>query len=64
MRTTITIDDELMERAAELTGIKERSALVRSGLESLVRLEVGRRLAALGGSDPAAEAAPRSRDTA
>lgn len=64
MRTTITIDDELMERAAELTGITERSALVRSGLESLVRLEVGRRLAALGGSDPAAEAAPRSRDAA
>ncbi len=61
MRTTVTVDDDLMERAAELTGIEERSSLVRAGLETLVRVEAGRRLAALGGSDPDAAAAPRRR---
>ena len=64
MRTTVTIDDDLMAKAAELTGISERSALIRSGLETLVRLEAGRRLAALGGVDPSAEAAPRLRSSA
>lgn len=59
MRTTVTIDDELVERASELTGITERSALVRTGLETLVRVESARRLAALGGTDPDATAAPR-----
>jgi len=59
MRTTVTLDDALVERAAELTGITERTSLLRSGLESLIRVEAGRRLAALGGSDPAAAAAPR-----
>ncbi|MCV7122928.1 type II toxin-antitoxin system VapB family antitoxin [Mycobacterium lacus] len=61
MRTTITLDDALVDRAAELTGIRERSALVRAGLETLIRVESARRLAALGGSDPAATAAPRRR---
>ncbi|MDQ6523787.1 type II toxin-antitoxin system VapB family antitoxin [Nocardioides sp. LHD-245] len=61
MRTTVTVDDDLMERAAELSGIEERSSLVRAGLETLVRVEAGRRLAALGGSDPDATAAPRRR---
>lgn len=61
MRTTVTLDDELLARASELTGITEKAALVRAGLEALVRLEAARRLAALGGSDPAAEAAPRRR---
>lgn len=64
MRTTVTIDDKLMERARELTGIDERSALLRAGLESLIRVESARRLAALGGSDPDATAAPRRRGTA
>ncbi|MFV0432980.1 MAG: type II toxin-antitoxin system VapB family antitoxin [Leucobacter sp.] len=64
MRTTITIDDALFEEAVELTGITETSALLRSGLETLVRLEHGRRLSALGGSDPGAEAAPRDRAAA
>ncbi|GAA3678436.1 hypothetical protein GCM10022237_42320 [Nocardioides ginsengisoli] len=63
MRTTVTVDDDLVERAAELSGIEERSALVRAGLEALVRVEAGRRLAALGGSDPDATAAPRRRAT-
>ena len=61
MRTTVTLDDDLLARAQELTGIKERSALIRDAVELLVRIESGRQLAALGGSDPGAEAAPRSR---
>ena len=64
MRTTVTLDDDLLARAEELTGVKERSALIREAVELLVRIESGRQLAALGGSDPAAEAAPRSRQRA
>ncbi|MDL5157419.1 type II toxin-antitoxin system VapB family antitoxin [Actinomycetospora termitidis] len=61
MRTTVTLDDDLVAHATELTGIAERSALLRAGLETLVRIESARRLAALGGSDPATTAAPRRR---
>ena len=64
MRTTVTIDDELVAKAAELTGIDERSALLRHGLETLIELESARRLALLGGSDPTATAAPRHREGA
>lgn len=64
MRTTVTLDDDLLERAAALTGITERTALLRSGLETLIRIESGRRLAALGGSDPGAAAPPRRRTAA
>jgi Arc/MetJ family transcription regulator len=64
VRTTVTIDDELLARAAELTGITERSALLRDGLETLIRVESAKRLAALGGSDSNATAAPRRRDGA
>lgn len=64
MRTTVTLDDDLLARAEELTGIRERSALIREAVELLVRIETGRQLAALGGSDSAAEAAPRSRQRA
>lgn len=62
MRTTVTLDDDLVARAQELTGTTERSALIRESLELLVRIESGRRLAALGGSDPSAAAGPRRRD--
>lgn len=61
MRTTVTIDDALLAKAAELTGVKERSTLLRDGLLALVRVESARRLAALGGADPQAAAAPRRR---
>jgi Arc/MetJ family transcription regulator len=64
VRTTVTIDDELLARATELTGITERSALLRDGLETLIRVESAKRLAALGGSDSDATAAPRRRDGA
>lgn len=61
MRTTVTIDDELWAKASELSGVTERSALVREGLATLVRVESARRLAALGGSDKSATSAPRRR---
>ncbi|WP_040282122.1 type II toxin-antitoxin system VapB family antitoxin [Tessaracoccus massiliensis] len=62
MRTTVTLDEELLEKASKLTGISERSALLREGLNALIRAESARRLAALGGSDPDAAAPHRRRD--
>lgn len=61
MRTTVTLDDHLMEIAAELTGIQERSELIRHAVNTLIQLESGRRLAALGGKDKTASAPPRRR---
>ena len=61
MRTTLNIDDNLLGEASRLTGITEKTALVRMGLEALVRREAGKRLAAMGGSDPRASPAPRKR---
>lgn len=52
MRTTVTVDDELMGKASQLTGRNETSALVRLDLEALVERESAKRLAALGGTDP------------
>lgn len=63
MRTTVTIDDELLARAAKLTGVTERTSLIREGLETLIRVESAKRLAALGGSDRAAQAPRRDRGT-
>lgn len=53
MRTTLNIDDDLVKRAGRLTGVKEKTALVRMGLESLIARESSRRLAELGGSEKA-----------
>ncbi|MFW0152223.1 type II toxin-antitoxin system VapB family antitoxin [Mycobacterium sp. smrl_JER01] len=61
MRTTVTIDDDLLAKAAELTGVHENVALLKQGLQTLIRVESARRLAALGGSDSEAKAAPRRR---
>jgi len=61
MRSTINLDDNLMERAKSLTGTKETAALVRQALETLVRVESGKRLIALGGTMPEADVAPRRR---
>ena len=61
MRATVAIDDDLLKTAQEYTGIKERTALIRVALTTLVQVEAARRLIALGGSDPNAEAAPRRR---
>lgn len=51
MRTTLNIDDELIKKAAGLTGIKDKTSLVHLGLEALIELESYRRLAALGGTE-------------
>jgi Arc/MetJ family transcription regulator len=61
MRTTLAIDDELLAAAQAYTGLTEKSAIVREALRALVQREAGRRLAALGGSDPDAAAPPRRR---
>lgn len=62
MRTTVTIDDDLIEQAMALSGTRETSALVRQGLRALIEQESARRLAKLGGSDPSATGAPRDRE--
>lgn len=51
MRTTLNIDDELVAKASELTGVEERTALVRMGLEALIAQKSARRLARLGGTE-------------
>jgi Arc/MetJ family transcription regulator len=61
MRTTLNIDDSLLAEAARLTGVSEKTALVRLGLEALVERESARRLAALAGCDKDARPAPRRR---
>jgi Arc/MetJ family transcription regulator len=61
MRSTLNIDEHLVEEARRLTGIKEKTALVKAGLEALIAREVGRRLIALGGTQPHLEAVPRRR---
>jgi len=61
VRTTINIDDELLHRALELTGIEEKTAIVRQGLEALIARESSRRLAKLGGSDSDLKDIPRRR---
>ena len=60
-RTTLLIDDSLVEKAGKLTGINEKTALVRAGLEALIARESARRLAALGGKEPDMEPIPRRR---
>lgn len=62
MRTTLNIDDELLARAAELTGIKMKTALVRLGLEALIARESAKRLAALGGTEKQLQMIPRRRN--
>ena len=61
MRTTLIIDDELVDRARALTGIQEKTALVQAGLEALIAREAGKRLAALGGTQPKLPNVPRRR---
>ncbi len=51
MRTTLNIEDKLLSKAAKLTGIKEKTSLVRLGLEALIASESSRRLAKLGGTE-------------
>ena len=61
MRTTVTLDDELLAKATRLTGALDRSAVLREGLKALIERESARRLAKLGASQPRLKAVPRRR---
>ncbi len=61
MRTTLIIDDALLERARKLSGIREKTALVHAGLDALIARESARRLSALGGTEPSIDAPRRRR---
>lgn len=61
MRTTLNIEDELINKASKLTGIKEKTSLVRLGLESLIARESGKRLANLRGTEKGLKMIPRRR---
>jgi Arc/MetJ family transcription regulator len=61
VRTTINLDDELLEEARRITGIKERTALIHEGLRALIERESARRLARLGGSEAQLQPVPRRR---
>jgi Arc/MetJ family transcription regulator len=61
MRTTLVLDDDLLAKAQALTGVKEKTLLVREALKALIERESARRLARLGGSEPQLEASRRRR---
>ena len=63
MRTTLNIDDDLLAEAQTITGVKEKTALVREGLRALIRQESARRLALLGASEPQLKPVGRRRST-
>lgn len=64
MRTTLALDDELVAKAQQFTGLKEKSALVREALTALIERESARRLARLGGSEPQLVQTPRRQSAA
>lgn len=59
MRTTLNIDDRLIEKASAMTGIEEKTTLVKLGLEALISRESAKRLARLGGTEKQLEPIPR-----
>lgn len=61
MRTTLILDEALIEKARGLTGVVEKTSLVHEGLRALIARESARRLAALGGTEPSLKSAPRRR---
>jgi len=61
MRTTLNIDNEILEKASRLTGVKEKTSLVRLGLEALIARESSKRLAKLGGTEDNLRSIPRRR---
>ena len=63
MRTTLALDDDLVAEAQRLTGTTEKTALVREALTALIERESAKRLAQLGGSEPAAQAVSRRQST-
>ncbi|MDP9291792.1 MAG: type II toxin-antitoxin system VapB family antitoxin [Verrucomicrobiota bacterium] len=62
MRTTLNLDDALLNAALDATGERQKTKVIHLGLQALVRQRAARRLAALGGTSPAASAAPRRRE--
>ncbi len=61
VRTTLALDDDLLAKAQAFTGLKEKSSLVREALKALIERESAKRLALLGGSEPALKPIPRRR---
>ena len=61
VRTTLNIEDSLIDKAAKLTGITEKTSLVRLGLEALIAAESAKRLAKLGGTEKQLRSIPRRR---
>jgi hypothetical protein len=61
MRTTLNIEDKLIDSATKLTGIKEKTTLVKLGLEALIAMESSKRLAKLGGTEKQLKDIPRRR---
>ena len=61
MRTTLNLDDRLVEEAQRLSGLKGKTAVIHAGLKALIERESARRLAALGGTEPGIEGTPRRR---
>jgi len=59
MRTRLPLDDDLFAKAQSLTGVSEKTALVREALNALIQRETAKRLALLGGSEPQHEDVPR-----
>ncbi|GAX62324.1 hypothetical protein SCALIN_C29_0108 [Candidatus Scalindua japonica] len=59
MRTTLNIEDKLISKASKLTGVKEKTALVKLGLEALIAIESSKRLAKLGGTEKKLKMVPR-----
>ena len=64
MRTTLNLDEALLEEAHRLSGVRERTALIHEGLRALIERESARRLARLGGSEPDLRPMPRRRPDA
>lgn len=64
MRTTVTINDELLKSAQEFSGIQEKSALINRALKMMVEWEASRRAALLGGSMPGFKPGRRRRPLA
>ncbi|MBX9612201.1 MAG: type II toxin-antitoxin system VapB family antitoxin [Burkholderiales bacterium] len=64
MRTTLTLDDDLLAQAQQISGLTERTQLIREALRALVQRESARRLARLGGTEPGLQPVPRRQDDA
>ncbi len=61
MRTTLNLDEQILQKAASITGIKEKTALIHKGLQALIALESAKRLASLGGTEKHLRPVPRRR---